>query len=154
MRTRCVAVVAVALVANVSGCSALFVDGPPPNHAKLRYFDCDSSRLAPVVDGSIAGIMGLAVLGASDSGIGEQETGPFVMTIAIAGAALASSVYGWSKTSACQEAKTALSARMLDRSSYDDDLPSRAAPAVDPWLSPGPPPGVPRGRAAPSESWR
>src|SRR6185312_8095791 len=42
---------------SVSGCSFAFVSGPPANHAQLAYFDCTSSRLAPVLDSVLTGLM-------------------------------------------------------------------------------------------------
>lgn len=43
-------VVAVSLL---SGCSFLFVDAPPANHAERAYFACTSSRMGPILDGVV-----------------------------------------------------------------------------------------------------
>src|SRR5512132_2406578 len=42
--------VALVMVMSLSGCSFLFVKGPPPNHEQLPYFACTESRAGPVLD--------------------------------------------------------------------------------------------------------
>ena len=42
------------------GCSYVFVDGPPKNHAQLPYFECSSSKAWPVIDTVMAATLGIA----------------------------------------------------------------------------------------------
>ena len=37
-------------LALLSGCSFVFVSGPPPQHEQLPYFSCSESRVFPILD--------------------------------------------------------------------------------------------------------
>src|SRR5262245_5765815 len=52
-------VVLALLTLTTSGCSFLFVDGPPAAHKKLPYFDCTSNVTWPTIDLAIGAIGGL-----------------------------------------------------------------------------------------------
>src|SRR5690349_8621088 len=43
-------VIAVGLVLATSGCSFVFVSGPPANHRQLPVVECTTSRIAPGLD--------------------------------------------------------------------------------------------------------
>ena len=60
--------IALLALASGLGCSLAVVDKPPANHASLRYFDCTSSRIAPVLDTTAVGLLGLAALGSVSDG--------------------------------------------------------------------------------------
>src|SRR5262249_10978313 len=51
---------ALALVALLgSGCSFIFVEGPPEGHRSMEDFHCTSSQVAPMVDALLAGVHAL-----------------------------------------------------------------------------------------------
>ena len=106
----------------LSGCSFAFVSGPPPDHARLSYFDCTTSRLAPVLDTVLTGLMALNVLtlaAASDADWASSNhcnqgdpncpvlsrNGAMIIDGALGVAGAAGMIYGFSKTGACREAK-------------------------------------------------
>lgn len=95
-----------------SGCSWCFVQGPPEHHEQLRYFDCTTSKVAPVIDtagGVIYGITGgTAVL----SGDTKDREASIAALAAMSAASAASAVYGFLKTSDCEDAKAALMLRI------------------------------------------
>jgi hypothetical protein len=137
------------------GCSLMFVDKPPANHASLRYFDCTSSRLAPVADATLAGLMGLAALGSTSDT--QQDARTTVEVSVLAAGALASAVYGFVNVGHCRDAKEGLSRRLLFEPPATPPAPFPAAtvpfasrPAADPWLSAGPPPGADVGPPRPA----
>jgi hypothetical protein len=53
-----IAVVAL-LPVHVAGCSLLFVNGPPREHAQMPYFTCTQSNVVPILDAVWAGLNGL-----------------------------------------------------------------------------------------------
>ena len=55
---------------STTGCSFLFVHGPPPDHERLPYFDCSSSNVLPVLDALYGG---LAAAEAVAAGTGSPE---------------------------------------------------------------------------------
>lgn len=100
----------------VSGCSFAFVNTVPEQAERLAYFDCTSSRLAPVLDGVVGGVFviaGAATIidyGAADGSRAALSGGA---AVAIAGAAVASAVYGFTEANKCAKAKDALLERTL-----------------------------------------
>src|SRR3954471_13883154 len=78
------------LLAGTSGCSLLFVDGPPANHRKLNYFDCTSNNLAPVVDVVIGGAEGLGALGSGSTNSRYLTSADVIVPVAVALAFVAS----------------------------------------------------------------
>lgn len=126
---------AVACVAPLlGGCSFLFVDGPPPRHRSLAYFDCTSSRLAPITDLVLGGLEGLAV--ADDVGRGPRNDSSVIAPAAVAAAFVASGIVGFMRVSSCNEAKSLLIGRTLE--STPSTPPPLYRPPADPWLTPPP----------------
>jgi len=127
-----------------SGCSFLFVKGPPANHAKLASVDCSDSNAWPVLDTIWAGLNGLgAVTAAGDATTPNQGQviGVGLAWLAVSGI---SAIYGFSQVSACSDA----------RRQHDEQLEPRglAGRAPDP-DAPGPPLTAPASapmRAAPA----
>jgi hypothetical protein len=129
------------------GCSVLFVQGPPPNHTSLRYFDCTSSRMPPISDGVLGGLVALGSLGAAEEARATGESQIALVWTGVGLGLLGSAVYGWMKTDTCRAAKAALSVRL-----NDTDTPSPRSPArqrFDPWLAGGP---APQASPAPSSA--
>lgn len=134
-----------------TGCSFLFVTEAPPNHQRLPYFDCTSSRTSPVIDTVLAGVYGAAAVGGliearsqTGGGYGSSGLTTTLLPLAFAGGLAASAISGYSQTAKCREAKAALMERLMLR---QPALPT--GDPVDPWLNPGPAMGGPAGTAPP-----
>ena len=128
----------------LSGCSFLFVDGPPPHHRSLAYFDCTSSRLAPVTDLVLGGLEGIGVA-AEVAGQQRSSDSSVIAPAAVAAAFVASGIVGFMRVSSCNEAKSLLIGRTLE-SPPRAPQPLYQRPA-DPWLTP--PPSLGGGWSAP-----
>jgi hypothetical protein len=162
------AVGAIALT-SISGCSLVFVEGPPHDHASRHFFDCTTSMLAPGLDAALTGATALAVLGvASDQ---THTTGDIVTQSALVVGAMASATYGYLQVSKCRQAKDDLGERLINmpylgvppQAASRAPLPAPGAPPPppaagspatapaprDPWLSEGPPPSLSEGRREP-----
>jgi hypothetical protein len=121
-----------------AGCSFIFVDGVPPDHAKLEYFDCTSTYGLSVADGVIA-LSGAIAAGSAlsqskqayaDKNNGASRNAAGGADLALTGVLAASAVYGIVQATRCDRAKEELRARIF------------AAP-----LRPPPPVGFPPGPA-------
>lgn len=107
---------------SVTGCSFVFVEGPPDDHRQQPYVGCTSSRMSPILDTIFTGLQ-LANLGVAvskdDMEWDEQYDGepPFERDTAIGiysafvllGAA--GMYYGFTRTSECRDAQDELAAR-------------------------------------------
>jgi hypothetical protein len=136
-----------------TGCSFVFVDGPPAEHAKMPYFDCTSTYGLPVADGFIglSGVLGAGqALGQSkqayaDKNGGASRNAAAGIDIALAGVLAASAVYGIVQTERCDRAKEDLRARIfaptLRRPEQAPPFPASPAPRASPVppASPAPP---------------
>jgi hypothetical protein len=150
-----VALVAVVALSGGLGCSLVFVDRPPANHASLRYFDCTSSRLAPIADATLAGLMTLATIGTTSDR--PQDPRATVEVGVLTAGAVASAIYGFAGVQRCHAAKEGLSRRLFFERESPPLVPFGAAtapfasgPAPDPWLAAGPPPGAAVGAPGPA----
>jgi hypothetical protein len=131
------------------GCSFVFIDGPPADHAKLAYFDCTSTYGLPVADGlfALTGALGAGeALSESkqtyaDKNGGASRNAAAGVDIALAGLGVASAVYGVVQTARCDSAKEALRARIFAPSLHRPELPS-PVPAPTPGPPPIPPPSI------------
>lgn len=167
------AVGAIALT-GVSGCSLVFVEGPPRDHASRHFFDCTTSMLAPGMDAVLTGALALSVLGvASDQ---THDSRDIVIQSALVVGALASATHGYLQVSKCRQAKDDLGERLINMpylgvppwdashapppmgaapgahppSSPAASSAANAPAARDPWLSEGPPPPLSDGRREPT----
>ena len=104
-----------------SGCSFIFVEGVPPDHAKLEYFDCTSTYGLSVADGVIAlsGAIGAGTAlsqskqAYADKNNGASRNAAAGVDIALAGVLAASAVYGVVQATRCDRAKDELKARIF-----------------------------------------
>ena len=104
-----------------AGCSFIFVDGVPPDHAKLEYFDCTSTYGLSVADGVIglSGAIGAGtVLSQSkqeyaDKNNGASRNAAAGVDLALTGVLAASAVYGIVQATRCDRAKEELKARIF-----------------------------------------
>jgi hypothetical protein len=133
-----IGIVIVALLFH-SGCSFLFVKGPPEQHAQMWTFDCSESNAFPILDTIWAGLNGLGAITAA----GDSTTPNQTQVIAVGTSWLVvsgiSAIYGFSKVSACNEARRQREER------YQKAL---GGPSAVP--APGPGPALPAGAAPPS----
>lgn len=134
-----------ALTALSSGCSFMFVDKAPPQHAQMPYFECTSGKGWPRTDlagGVVAGILGLTFLAASVAftGWGEasDEEAQLIAVPLLSSALLLSSSYvGYERVEECRQAKDALIGRI-----YRMQAPY-GQPAPYPYAPPPAPPAPP-----------
>jgi hypothetical protein len=144
------------------GCSFVFIDGPPTEHAKMSYFDCTSTYGLPVADGlfALTGAVGAGeALGQSkqayaDKNGGASRNAAAGIDIAFAALGAASAVYGIVQTARCDRAKDDLKARIFAPTLHRPDLPPPVpapAPASPPTAPPAPasPPTTPPAPASP-----
>ncbi len=97
-----------------SGCSFLFVEGPPREHAKLQRFDCTERNVLPVVDAVVAGLLGATAQGIVADPENDAETRAIAITALGSYAALgaASAIWGMHATGRCRAAQDARTARL------------------------------------------
>jgi hypothetical protein len=103
-----------------SGCSFIFVHGPPANHQQSLSFDCTSSVVAPVLDLIWAGLNGTgAIQAASTDDYTWNQRYPStskstVLAVGVGWALLsgASAIYGFKQTDSCRTAQTDLAIRI------------------------------------------
>jgi hypothetical protein len=60
--TRLTQLTLLLLLSPAAGCSWIFTEGPPANHATLPYFNCSTSYAPPVLDTIWGGLNATAVL--------------------------------------------------------------------------------------------
>lgn len=97
------------------GCSFVFVHGPPDNHEKLQYFDCDSgggSLTADIAGGAWSGLTAVALASSTDESEEPPSRGVPIAFGALSAVYFASAVYGGINRSRCNRAKEELSARI------------------------------------------
>jgi hypothetical protein len=88
-----------------SGCSFLFVKGPPAKHAQMATFECSESNAWPALDLIWAGLNGLGAVTAAGDDENPQQgqiVGIGLAWLVVSGA---SAIYGFSKVSECGGAK-------------------------------------------------
>jgi hypothetical protein len=100
-----------------SGCSWIFVKPSAPKHMQLRYFDCTSSKAAPILDTIGAGLGGAStvyVLSTDSAGVHAPPSHAAYIALGLGITALytASAVYGYSHTSECAHAQDELQERL------------------------------------------
>ena len=140
-----------------AGCSFIFVDGVPADHAKLEYFDCTSTYGLSVADGVI-GLSGAIGAGSAlsqskqeyaDKNNGASRNAAAGADLALTGLLAASAVYGIVQATRCDRAKEDLRARIFAaplRPPPFPGFPPGPAPAYQPpppLAAPQPPPALP-----------
>ena len=102
-----------------SGCSLLFVNGPPQGHEQLAYFPCTESNAVPILDGIGAGLSVLGVITAEDDPPGELyrwERETYVAVNLSAAALLGLSTWvGSRRVRACRAARLELAKRTQEQ---------------------------------------
>jgi hypothetical protein len=101
-----------------SGCSFMFVNGAPSNHANLSDFDCVADHGAPAADVTGTVVTGILAAGLaavdddpSDPDGGEVGIGFPIAFGALAVLHLSSAVYGFANVRSCDDAKKQLAIR-------------------------------------------
>jgi hypothetical protein len=98
----------------------MFMQGPPDNHARLKYFDCVSSVAAPVADTTGAAVHGLIAAAAASVDDEDSEPPSPVLFGAFAAVHLASAIYGYVDAASCSSAKQELANRIHQREAASD----------------------------------
>jgi len=102
----------------LSGCSFIFVEGPPPDHPQRTIVDCSTSNVAPVLDVLFAGYQMVRIGMAANATDADYEDAPIDRSADIGFGIgffvlhTASAVYGFSTTSACKDAKAEAEMRL------------------------------------------
>lgn len=132
----------------VSGCSFVFVEGPPSNYQHMTDVHCTSSDVFPMLDVIFAGIdaLDLSMVGSHQVHIDDSSTESAFLGVSAAMMAvhIASAIYGFAKTSTCQEAMANISARTPHR--FENFLPPQQTPTT-----PAPPPAPPPTEVVPAQ---
>lgn len=100
--------VIVALLPFLGGCSLIFVEGPPENHAELEYFPCTEGRTLPWLDVIGAGLNAVdAGVALADDAASERDVRNARIASGIAGAAIlgVSASVGFNRVAECRAAK-------------------------------------------------
>lgn len=113
------------------GCSFLFVKGPPEQHAQMSSFDCSESNAWPVIDTIWAGLNGLGAISASNDSTMPSPGQPShdqVVAVGVSWLVVSgiSAIYGFSKVSACNDARRQREER------YQGGTGISGAPPADP----------------------
>jgi hypothetical protein len=131
----------------LSGCSFLFVQGPPSNYQHMDDFHCTPSDTPPMLDVIFAGVnaLDLSLVGShqyriEDSSVESAVIATDAILIAVH---IASAIYGFAKTTECQEALANLSARRPHRFQNFLPPPPPPPPSVPEQSAPPPPPQSP-----------
>jgi hypothetical protein len=121
-----------------SGCSALFVSGPPANHAQMATFECSESNAWPVIDAIWAGLNGIGAASAAGDDTNPNQAQIVAVGLSWLAVSGISAIYGFSKVSQCHDAK-----RQRDERFYGAPAPTPAPVLATP-AAPGaaPPPGA------------
>jgi len=129
----------------VSGCSFMYVQGPPSNYQHMADVHCTSDDRLPMLDVVFAGInaLDLSLVGSHQFRIEDSGTESVFMGVSAALIAvhIASAIYGFAKTSSCQEALANVSARTPHQ--FKNFLPPPPPPAPPPPPPPAPTEAVP-----------
>ncbi len=140
-RSAILALLVAGLLGN-TGCSFLFVSGPPdPMPQQPVYLSCTESNAWPIIDAIWAGLNGLgaavAVSAEEGTGEGEIENRGQVIAVGLAWLAISgsASIYGFSKTGKCRHARRVQMQRMYQ----NQQGPTWGPPQPQP-PPPGPPP--------------
>lgn len=117
-----------ALALCLSGCSFLFVDGPPIGYEDMAYFQCTESKVAPGAD-TFAALFDVVMAAgyysrASDAVYmedAEQLESAGALAIGAAAIWAASAIYGFSNVGQCIDAKTEIANRSAHSSGCTKD---------------------------------
>jgi hypothetical protein len=151
-----------------TGCSFAFTSSPPANHRQLPYFECSSSRVAPILDvlWTTLQVLNLTTLASkTDAEFNAQfETNPgqndppfqrktgMAVNAAFGALGAAGAYYGFTKVRECRAAKNELMLRMGSGGqqpgpgTWPPPTPAPApapAPAPPPAPEPAPEPAAP-----------
>jgi len=94
------------MLASQTGCSLLFTNPPPENHAQLNSFSCTESEAAPILDVIWAGLnlMGAVVIAGNPDAY-EDPDQAVAIGLAWTAVSTGSAVFGFSNTKKCRQAR-------------------------------------------------
>ena len=126
MRTTRLITIMIAVLLFQSGCSFLFVKGPPEQHAQMASFDCSESHAWPVIDTIWAGLNGLGAINASSDNMTPNQSQVVAVGVSWLVVSGISAIYGFSQVSACNNARRQREER------YQRSMGVSGAPPMDP----------------------
>lgn len=124
--------IASAVLLSFTGCSAAFVESPPPNPAATPELSCTSSYVWPIGDVALAFVS----LGAAMDEWSRAHSRAQIVNFSFPVLAIASAFHGFDVISRCRRAKAS---RPVPP---PDEGPSLVDPSTDRWLAYGPPPAA------------
>ncbi|MCG5051530.1 MAG: hypothetical protein KA712_01090 [Myxococcales bacterium] len=134
----------------LAGCSLVFVDKPPSHHQQMLSFDCTSSRTAPAIDATLAGLMAVGMLSSAqqEGAEGEKARDGLASGLLAVGLLAGSAIFGVTATGQCRDAKAELAGRAAPNNLLGTSATAAAqgAPAMASApvpLPPGAPPAAP-----------
>jgi hypothetical protein len=150
---RFIALLGLAALGGVNaGCSFIFMESLPADHAKQSYFDCTSTYGLAVADGFI-GMSGVIGAGSTlaqskqefaDKNGGASRNAAAAVDIVLAGLLAGSAAYGVVQATRCDRAKEELKARIFAPALRPPPPPSLLpVPGAAPPAPPPPTPSVP-----------
>jgi hypothetical protein len=116
-----------------TGCSFLFVNGPPRDHERRASFTCTESNAWPVVDAIWAGLNGIGAASAANDEMNPDKDQIIAVGVGWLLVSGISAVYGFGKVSDCKTATGHRDERV--RRVYDPDaepVPRATKPAARP----------------------
>jgi hypothetical protein len=121
------------LTSGATGCSFLFVNGPPAGHESMPFFTCTQSNALPILDGIWAGLNGLGAVTALTAEEGTYENQSQAVGVGIGWFVLSSlsARSGFKDTRECRAATASLMQRLAPRTTEASPAPS-TAPSVGP----------------------
>jgi hypothetical protein len=143
------------VLCSMSGCSWLFVQPLPPPPLRTEPLNCTTSRAAPVLDTLFTATnVASAIYVGSQDNVANKGTA-VTFGLAVAALWLSSAVYGYSKTSECEDAmaedQPPPRRRYYAPPPRYQSPPPYSAPPPSPYAPPaGYPPPPPPGAAAPA----
>ena len=135
--------IALVCVMPLSGCSLLFTKPPPKNYDGRGYLDCTTSRVPPALDTIFTLTnVGSAIYVAGQDNV-QNKGSSVALGLGVAALWMMSAIYGYSGTSACEEAQQSVG--YGSRYPPPRPAPRRVAPPP-----PRPAPVAPAPQAAPA----
>lgn len=110
-----------------SGCSYLFVNGPPANHAERATFECSESNAWPVIDAIWAGLNGIGAASAAGDNTNPNQGQIVAVGLTWLAVSGTSAIYGFTKVSKCNDAK-----RQRDERYFGARVPTPAPVSAPP----------------------
>jgi hypothetical protein len=121
--------------ATATGCSFLFVNGPPADHDRLPYFTCTQSNAVPALDLIWAGLNGLGAAAALSADEGTYENQGQAVFVGLGWVVISglSARHGFVRAQECRAATIQLVQRQTARDTTENILDRTRLDRKHPW---------------------